>query len=197
MSQILDKIGIPKPFLPTPDNIDVFRQRWSAGTTRFVNSPVAKQALASGGGINWSQHDIRIPARDGDGISARVHTPNDRHRDGAPAMVIFHGGGWCLEGLDTEEFQCQLWCQRLGVVVGNVAYRLAPEYKFPVLPYDAYDSVRCVGILGIGAEDVTDDCVGCKECSELWCKPGERLHCWWILWRCDIRCYGQSPCKGR
>src|SRR5271154_2886890 len=67
MSQILDKIGIPKPFLPTPDNIDVFRQRWSAGTTHFANSPVAKQALASGGGINWSQHDIRIPARDGDG----------------------------------------------------------------------------------------------------------------------------------
>lgn len=60
--------------------------------------------------------------------------------------------------------------------------RLAPEYKFPVLPYDAYDSVRCIGILGIGAEDVTDDCVGCKECSELWCKPSERLHCWWILW---------------
>lgn len=65
-----------------------FRQRWSSGTTRFVNSPVAKQALASVGGINWSQHDIRIPARDGDGISARVYTPNDRHRDGAPAMVI-------------------------------------------------------------------------------------------------------------
>jgi alpha/beta hydrolase fold len=84
-----------------------------------------------------------------------------------------------------------------GLVVGNVAYRLAPEYKFPVLLYDAYDSVRCVGILGIGAEDVTDDCVGCKECSELWCKPGERLHCWWILWRCDIRCYGQSSCRGR
>jgi hypothetical protein len=68
MSQILDKIGIPKPFLPTPDNTDVFRQRWSAGTTHFVNSPIAKQALASGGGINWSQHDVRIPARDGDGI---------------------------------------------------------------------------------------------------------------------------------
>jgi hypothetical protein len=72
-----------------------------------------------------------------------------------------------------------------------------PEYKFPVLLYDAYVSVRCVGILGMGAEDMTDDCVGCKECSELCCKPGERLYCWWILWRCDIRCYGQSPCKGR
>jgi acetyl esterase/lipase len=34
------------------------------------------------------------------------------------------------------------------VIVGSVAYQLAPEYKFPVLPYDAYDSVRCVGILG-------------------------------------------------
>lgn len=83
-------------------------------------------------------------------------------------MAIFHGGGWCLGGFDTEEFQYRLWCQRLGVVVGNVAYRLAPEYKFPVLPCDAYDSVRCVGSLGIGAEDVTDDCVGCKECCKFW-----------------------------
>jgi hypothetical protein len=50
VSQILNKIGIPKPFLPTPDNIDIFRQRWSAGTTHFVKSPVAKQVLASGDG---------------------------------------------------------------------------------------------------------------------------------------------------
>ena len=59
-------------------------------------------------------------------------------------MVMLHGGGFCLGGLDNEALLCRRWCEELNGVAINVDYRLSPEYKFPVPVYDCYDAVKWV-----------------------------------------------------
>ena len=57
---------------------------------------------------------------------------------------MFHGGGYCMGGLDTEEALCQTICTKLHLMVLNVAYRLAPEYIFPTGIEDCIDSTEWV-----------------------------------------------------
>jgi acetyl esterase len=48
-----------------------------------------------------------------------------------PALVWFHGGGWVLGSIETEDHLCRLLCDDAQAVVVSVEYRLAPETKFP------------------------------------------------------------------
>ncbi|MDA5192880.1 alpha/beta hydrolase fold domain-containing protein [Govanella unica] len=48
-----------------------------------------------------------------------------------PALVYFHGGGWTVGDLDSEDRQLRELALGSGVTIVSVAYRLAPEYKFP------------------------------------------------------------------
>jgi acetyl esterase/lipase len=57
-------------------------------------------------------------------------------------MVMLHGGGWVLGGIDSEALLCRQWAEQLNGVAMNVDYRLAPEFKFPVPVYDCYDAVK-------------------------------------------------------
>ncbi|XXH03731.1 hypothetical protein Hte_010137 [Hypoxylon texense] len=64
-------------------------------------------------------------------------------RDGLlPALVNFHGGGFVIGGLDSDEPLCRKICQRVGCVVVNVAYRLAPEYPHPVPVADSWEALK-------------------------------------------------------
>lgn len=56
---------------------------------------------------------------------------------------MYHGGGYCLGGLENEAVVCRGFAERGGVAV-NVDYRLAPEYKFPKGLEDAYDALKWV-----------------------------------------------------
>jgi acetyl esterase/lipase len=64
--------------------------------------------------------------------------------EGGPVMVMFHGGGYILGGLENEESLCRQWCKEFNGVSVNVDYRLAPDFIFPTAQYDAYDSVQWV-----------------------------------------------------
>jgi acetyl esterase/lipase len=51
-----------------------------------------------------------------------------------------HGGGWCLNGLDTEAFLCGLFCSSLDLVVVDVEYPLCPEFQDLVQVLDEFDA---------------------------------------------------------
>lgn len=40
--------------------------------------------------------------------------------------MVYHGGGWCIGGLENEELLCRKAVEAYGVVAVNVDYRLAP-----------------------------------------------------------------------
>jgi acetyl esterase/lipase len=54
-------------------------------------------------------------------------------------------GGWILGGLHSEAAWCRSVCDRIGIVVVDVDYRLAPEFVFPAAIYDSWDAIQWVG----------------------------------------------------
>lgn len=82
---------------------------------------------------------VLIPGPGGD-LLARVYTPDG---DGPfPVLVYFHGGGWVIANLDVYEPSCRALCNAAECVVVSVAYRQAPEHKYPAAADDAYAAVQ-------------------------------------------------------
>jgi acetyl esterase/lipase len=90
------------------------------------------------------EQDITIPARDGFEIPVRIYKPKSPPASGSPLIVFYHGGGFCLGDLSSEELNCRNFCTEFGAVCVNVDYRLGPEYKFPIAIYDSWDVLEWV-----------------------------------------------------
>src|SRR5262249_12874676 len=55
-----------------------------------------------------------------------------------PIVVYFHGGGWVLGGVDSDDPFCRYLCVKSGAVVVSVDYRHAPEARFPAAVDDGF-----------------------------------------------------------
>lgn len=104
----------------------------------------ARRALDEGSAIlgDWLTHpvttrDLRVP----DGPAARLYTPADLPA-GSPLLVFYHGGGWVVGSLDSHDNICRFLAHHAGVRVLSVAYRLAPDHRFPAATEDAYLAFR-------------------------------------------------------
>ncbi|KAK0644755.1 AB hydrolase superfamily protein B1A11.02 [Lasiodiplodia hormozganensis] len=90
-----------------------------------------------------SVSDTTVPARDGYQIPVRIYKPLAADSSGHPLIILFHGGGFCLGGIENEELLSRkLAAPPLQCVVINVDYRLAPEHVFPAAVNDAWDVVQ-------------------------------------------------------
>lgn len=69
-------------------------------------------------------------------IAVRVYTPVGRGP--FPILMYFHGGGFVLGDLDTQDMICRAFCRDAESLVISVNYRLAPEHKFPAGFDDAW-----------------------------------------------------------
>jgi acetyl esterase len=75
-----------------------------------------------------SIEDGTLPGPAGD-IAIRTYRPE---ADGTvPTVVYFHGGGFVIGDLDTQDDHARLICRDVEAVVVSVDYRLAPEHPFP------------------------------------------------------------------
>lgn len=100
-----------------------------------------------------SQQDGEMPA-DGDAPAlpirvlrpARVLDNGERVPDTSPlpTVVYFHGGGWVVGDLDTHLGHARRICAQTPAVVVSVAYRLAPEHRFPAAFDDAVRATEWV-----------------------------------------------------
>jgi acetyl esterase len=59
----------------------------------------------------------------------------------APAVVYAHGGGFVFCDLDSHDGLCRDLANRSQAVVVSVAYRLAPEHRWPTAAEDLYAAV--------------------------------------------------------
>jgi acetyl esterase/lipase len=62
-----------------------------------------------------------------------------------PIVTYFHGGGWVLGSLDSDDPLCRDLCERSGAIVLSVNYRHAPEARFPAAAADAFSAVEWIG----------------------------------------------------
>jgi acetyl esterase len=69
------------------------------------------------------------------GVVARVCRPA-RAAGRVGALVLAHGGAFCLGDLETDRWRCLLYAQKAGIVVVSVDYGLASEHPFPTALLD-------------------------------------------------------------
>jgi len=77
-----------------------------------------------------------IPVKGGN-IHLRIYTPKTGDAT-FPVIVYYHGGGFVIADLDVYDASAKGLAEQTGAVVVSVAYRLAPEHKFPTAHDDAY-----------------------------------------------------------
>lgn len=89
--------------------------------------------------------DIEIPRKYTEAaraIPARVFVPDCVvPAQGLPLFIWYHGGGWTLGGIGTENSYCTQVAARARCVVMTVDYRLAPEDPFPACVDDAFEAM--------------------------------------------------------
>ncbi|MXX47032.1 MAG: alpha/beta hydrolase [Chloroflexi bacterium] len=90
-------------------------------------------------------HDLVIPGPAGD-IPARSYLHFDNLHD-LPTVVYFHGGGWVSGDLDSSDAVCRALCNRSGMNVLSVGYRLAPGARFPAAAEDAYAATTWINCI--------------------------------------------------
>lgn len=111
--------------------------------------------------------DLQLPVRDGALLNARIYSNQPLQADaGRPALLYFHGGGYVVGSLDSHDSLCRALASMADCVVLSVAYRLAPEFRFPTAADDARDAwdwlVASAADLGVDASRlaVAGDSVG-------------------------------------
>jgi len=84
--------------------------------------------------------DIAVP---GGNIHLRIYTPKG-HTGSLPVIVYYHGGGFVIAGIDAYNASVRGMAEQTGAIVVAVAFRLGPEYKFPVAHNDAFAAYQWV-----------------------------------------------------
>ncbi|KAK5050531.1 hypothetical protein LTR84_003812 [Exophiala bonariae] len=128
-------------YLPADDE-----RPWTPSFRTWAN--IINTTPVAVGGIR----DVTIPKlspTDRSPLQARVFTPDPElsppeSANGWPVLLWFHGGGFVLGGLESENDLCALFCRTAGCVVVSVAYRLAPEHPYPAAAQDAVRALRWV-----------------------------------------------------
>ncbi len=72
-------------------------------------------------------------------LDARFYLPEGAGE--TPGLTVyFHGGGWVIGTLDTHDGTCRALAQKSGAAVLSIAYRLAPEHRYPAAADDCFEA---------------------------------------------------------
>ncbi|WP_420997400.1 alpha/beta hydrolase fold domain-containing protein [Cupriavidus sp. 30B13] len=92
---------------------------------------------------------LTLPTRDGGRIGARLFAPRaPQAGPPLPVLLHFHSGGFTVGSLDSHDSLCRSLAARTPCAVLSVAYRLAPEHRFPCAADDAVDALAWLGAHG-------------------------------------------------
>ncbi|KAH9208815.1 alpha beta hydrolase fold-3 domain-containing protein [Leptodontidium sp. 2 PMI_412] len=122
-------------------------EEYNADRSKYT-FPIASGSYPSVGSVKI----YKIPVSDPSGeIAIQVFHPTEnaaekggmKTPDGKlPAHVNYHGGGFVIGGLQSDESWCRHVCQAVGCIVLNVDYRLAPEFPHPVPLTDSWSALK-------------------------------------------------------
>ncbi len=78
----------------------------------------------------------------GGNLPARLYVPHGAPPPPRPMIVHFHGGGWMVGDLETNDSACRFLAAHSGVSILSPTYRLAPEHPYPAAVEDAQAAFR-------------------------------------------------------
>ena len=119
-------LGLPSPTEVTPDEAR-------------ANARLSRQAIGTEVEAVGSVENSSFPGPAGE-IPIRIYRPDDH--EGHPLVMLFHGGGWVIGDLDSEDTTARGMCIRANAIVISVDYRLAPETSFPGAAEDCYSATK-------------------------------------------------------
>lgn len=126
---------------PPITSLTPFNARQGSPLTNAVQAVLTREGKPCVEGVANVAHRL-IPGGAGQQLLVRIYQPAG---DGPfPALVYFHGGGWVIANLDTYDSSCRALTNAAQCTVVSVAYRQAPEAKFPAAPEDAYAAYHWV-----------------------------------------------------
>lgn len=109
--------------------VDALREAVRSSSTRLPPPPVTLASIS----------DRAIPGPAGD-IPVRIYAPEGSGP--FPLIVYFHGGGFVVGDLDTQDMIARGLSGGAESIVVSVDYRLAPEHKFPAAFEDGWAAVQ-------------------------------------------------------
>ena len=103
-----------------------------------------RRSAASVSGPTLPMADVFEFAIPGPGseLRARLYVPFGAPPPPRPMIVHFHGGGWMVGDLETNDSACRFLAAHSGVSILSPTYRLAPEHPFPAAVEDAQAAFR-------------------------------------------------------
>ena len=84
---------------------------------------------------------LTLRAADGQPLAAQLVAPRTGR---LPVLVYFHGGGFTVGSIASHDTLCRRLAEQADCAVVSVAYRLAPEHRFPVAVDDAWAALQAV-----------------------------------------------------
>ncbi|WP_390887796.1 alpha/beta hydrolase [Comamonas antarctica] len=130
---------------------DVIRrmERAARPPLHSLSPDAARAAYAAGAGVLEIAkpalprvEDLRVPARDGQPLPARLYSPAPAPHAPLPVLLYLHGGGFTIGSIETHDVLCRELARQAGCMVLSLDYRLAPEHRFPTASNDAWDALQ-------------------------------------------------------
>ena len=141
MQAVLDKYGELNP-LPletlVPGNARQLPSL-SEAVRAVIGSQISKRTLIPiPEPVAQVEHRV-IPGPKGE-VLIRIYTP--KGEGPFPVLLYLHGGGWVIATLDAYDSSCRSLANLAGTVVVSVAYRQAPEHRFPTALEEGFSVYR-------------------------------------------------------
>ncbi|TFY77875.1 hypothetical protein EWM64_g6139 [Hericium alpestre] len=123
---------------PTDDVTEMRRRfdsmvKWGHENNKLLSTPTSE--------LRVEEHKMPV---DGGEITAKcmISTPTGGSAGPFPLFVNYHGGGYVVGGLSTDEPWLRQICVEQQVSVVDVDYRLGPEFPWPYSHEDSYAALK-------------------------------------------------------
>lgn len=90
--------------------------------------------------------DVTVQHRDekANGVSVRIYTPPAASGKKLPLCVYYHGGGYLVGDLNSEDAWCRVIAKNTPCILVSVDYRLSTTHKLPVMLEDSLTAYKWV-----------------------------------------------------
>ena len=138
MQAVMEKLGSYKD-RPIPDLTPQEARKNHTPTDAVMDLMKENNIAVPASTIDTSGQQIPVK---GASIHARIYTPSGEGP--FPVIVYYHGGGFVIADVDVYNASAMALAEQTNSVVVSVAYRLAPENKFPIAHTDSFAAYEWV-----------------------------------------------------
>lgn len=141
MKRVIDALKATKP-APIPQ-LTYDQAREQAGPADAAMAVLAMQGKPATDPDVKAMH-VAMPGPSGKPLILKVFRPKQAGTAKLPTVVYYHGGGWVIAGTRGYQASCEALAKMANANVVEVAYRMAPEAKFPAAHEDSYAALQYV-----------------------------------------------------